>query len=335
MCAVWLPDKDRGLEATAGRPLSAPRSPFTVCPFPASADSCVPIPKTPSRWLANAFAMAAAMEAAAAHYQNGHHHQQSGPPLPASPTLTNPDMILPDYPDYHDLPDAVLDRADSLMMWNNGHASAAAPDMHHMFIATGLAGPRPYGPAGPVTPTTPIIYGNGTMLSDIGEVTEVESTVGRRSPVRIKSAIRRPVSPSRGGGSEMPLGSSPTIGVAGVAKKKSKQGLNAKRERRSSMESTSTITTEHHPGVFADFDDSVSVGDSVFQGDDEESMASSYVEGVAAVEPTRLAVARVENVDRLSTYSTTSLSRRAEEILANAKKRLTVGAISSRACMVC
>ena len=267
------------------------------------------------------------MEAANAHYQNGH-HQQPGPPLPASPTLTNPDMILPDYPDYDrsDLPDADLDRAEhSLMMWNNGHTSSSGSDMHHMFVATGLAGPRAYGPAGPVTPTTPIIYGNGTMLSDIGEVTEVESTVGKPSPVRIKSALRRPASPKRGSGGEGGPGPALTAESAGMIRKRAKQNLRAKRERRSSMESTSTITTEDPAApITADFDDSVSVGDSVFQGDDEESMASSYVEGTAAVEPMRLGVAKVENIDRLSTYSTTSLSRRAEEILANAKKRLTV-----------
>lgn len=267
------------------------------------------------------------MEAANAHYHNGH-HQQSGPQLPASPTLTNPDMILPDY-DRSSSPNPELDRADhALMMWKNAQTSNSAPDIHQMFVATGLAGPRPYGPAGPagpVTPTTPIIYGNGTMLSDIGEVTEVESTVGRPTPARTKLGIRRPGSPKRGSGSDAALRSSPTIGAAPMSKKKSKQALDAKRERRSSMESTSTITTADHVGAFADFDDSVSVGDSVFQGDDEESMASSYVEGTAAVEPTGLGVARVENIDRLSTYSTTSLSRRAEEILANAKKRLTVG----------
>ncbi|KAK3308319.1 uncharacterized protein B0T15DRAFT_508800 [Chaetomium strumarium] len=57
--------------------------------------------------------------------------------------------------------------------------------------------------------------------------------------------------------------------------KKSKQSLKAKRERRSSIEieSDSTITTEDYAGAFADFGDSVSMGDSVFQGDDEESMA--------------------------------------------------------------
>ncbi|SPQ19384.1 dffc3560-c60f-40ad-a336-590107e20f2c [Thermothielavioides terrestris] len=267
----------------------------------------------------------AAMEAANAHYHNGH-GQQSGPPLPASPTLTNPDMILPDYDDRSDSPDPDMNRAShpSLMMWKNAHdSSTAGPDIHQMFVATGLAGPRPYGPAGPVTPTTPIIYGNGTMLSDIGEVTEVESTVGKPSPTRTKSGIRRPGSPTRIGVNDVARRSSPTMGSSAVSKKKSKQSLTAKRERRGSMDSDSTITTQDHQGLFADFDDSVSVGDSVFQGDDEESMASSYVEGTAAVEPARPGVAKPDNVDRLSTYSTTSLSRRAEEILANAKRRLT------------
>ncbi|KAK3298982.1 uncharacterized protein B0H64DRAFT_386772, partial [Chaetomium fimeti] len=266
----------------------------------------------------------ATMETANAHYHNG--HQQPGPPLPASPTLTNPDMILPDY-DRSDSPDPDLGSAEraSLMMWKNTHNTTSPPDIHQMFIATGLAGPRPYGPSGPVTPTTPIIYGNGTMLSDIGEVTEVESTVGKPSPARTKLGLRRSGSPKHGGGSggEPALQSSPTIHAATAIKKKSKQSLTAKHERRSSMESTSTITNGDHAAAFADFDDSVSVGDSVFQGDDEESMASSYVEGTAAVEPARLGVAKADNLDRLSTYSTTSLSRRAEEILANAKRRLT------------
>ncbi|KAH6854508.1 hypothetical protein B0I37DRAFT_32729 [Chaetomium sp. MPI-CAGE-AT-0009] len=266
----------------------------------------------------------ATMETANAHYHNG--HQQPGPPLPASPTLTNPDMILPDY-DRSDSPDPDLGSAEraSLMMWKNTHNTTSPPDIHQMFVATGLAGPHPYGPSGPVTPTTPIIYGNGTMLSDIGEVTEVESTVGRPSPARTKLGLRRPGSPKHGGGSggEPALQSSPTIHAATAIKKKSKQNLNAKHERRASIESTSTITNGDHAARFADFDDSVSVGDSVFQGDDEESMASSYVEGTAAVEPARLGVAKAENLDRLSTYSTSSLSRRAEEILANAKRRLT------------
>ncbi|KAL2165970.1 hypothetical protein VTG60DRAFT_3552 [Thermothelomyces hinnuleus] len=264
----------------------------------------------------------AAMEAANAHYHSG--HQQQGPPLPASPTLTNPDMILPDY-DRSDSPDPDLGSSQhaSVMMWKNPNNSTSAPDMHQMFVATGITGPRPYGPSGPITPTTPIIYGNGTLLSDIGEVTEVESTVGKPSPGRTKSSSRRSGSTTPEGGNGAASRSTPTITNAAMLKKKSKRSVNPKHERRSSIESTSTITNGDHAAAFADFDDSVSVGDSVFQGDDEQSMASSYTEGTPAVEPARLGVAKGDNTDRLSTYSTTSLSRRAEEILANAKKRLT------------
>jgi hypothetical protein len=236
-------------------------------------------------------------------------------------------MILPDY-GRSDSPDPDLgDRGHSpLEMWKNAHAAAASAEMHRMFVATGLVQriDHPYGPTGPLTPTTPIIYGNGTMLSDIGEVTEVESTVGKPSPSRSKFAARRPISPGHGGGSDGPLRSPPTMGPPSMMKKKSKQSLHATRERRSSIESTSTIKTEDQARLFADFDDSVSVDDSVFQGDDEESLASSYVEGTAVIETARLGVAKADSIDRLSTYSTTSLSRRAEEILANAKKRLTV-----------
>lgn len=274
------------------------------------------------------------MEAGNARYHNSHQQQQSGPPLPASPTLTNPDMILPDF-DYSrsDSPDLDIVGHDHspLMMWKNTHAAAASADMHQLFAtagsssSTGLGGQllnHPYGPTGPLTPTTPIIYGNGTMLSDIGEVTEVESTQGR-SPSRTKTAGRRHGSLTRGKVGDAAIRSSPTMGMAALVQK-AKQKLEATRERRVSIDSTSTIKTEDHPELFADFDDSASVGDSVFQGDDEESMASSYVEGTLALDPMRLGIMKTSSTDRLSTYSTSSLSRRAEEILANAKTRLTV-----------
>lgn len=259
-----------------------------------------------------------------------HGHQPHAPVPPASPTLTNPDMILPDY-DRSDSPDPDLDGTgrnhSPLMMWKNAHAAASASDMHLFSVSTPAEQriDHPYGPTGPITPTTPIIYGNGTMLSDIGEVTEVESTPGKPSPSRNRSIARRLESPTRGSGTDVGLRSSPTMGVAAaMMKKKSGKSLNALKERRSSLESNSTITTQDQAALFADFDDSISVGDSVFQGDDEESMASSYVEGTRVPEPSRLSVTNTDSNDRLSTYSTTSLSRRAEEILANAKKRLTV-----------
>jgi len=271
----------------------------------------------------NDFGMAA-MEAATPRHHHGHQ------PLPASPTLTNPDMILPDY-GRSDSPDPDLGGTgrehSPLMMWKNAHAGTTGVDIHHIFGVTTPGTQQldhPYGPTGPITPTTPIIYGNGTMLSDIGEVTEVESTPGKPSPSRNRTVLRRPESPTRNNSSDAALRSSPTMGVAAMMKKKSSKSLNTKRDRRDSLESNSTVTTQEQAGIFADFDDSVSVGDSVFQGDDEESMASSYVEGTPVHEPHRLGIPPSDSVDRLSTYSTTSLSRRAEEILANAKKRLTV-----------
>ncbi|KAH8885104.1 hypothetical protein GQ53DRAFT_368913 [Thozetella sp. PMI_491] len=263
----------------------------------------------------------AAMEAA-----NPHHGQQPYPPLPASPTLTNPDMILPDYDyDRADSPSHDLDLRNHspLMMWKNAQGAAGA-DLHQMFAVTTPGQQRvdhPYGPTAPITPTTPIIYGNGTMLSDIGEVTEVESTPGKPSPSRYRGMMHRDVSPTRIVGNEDALRSSPTMGIEAIMKKKSKQSM--KRERRLSTDSTSTITTQDQANLFADFDDAVSVVDSVFQADDEESVASSYVEDHSAREPARLGIPSSDNADRMSTYSTTSLSRRAEEILANAKKRLT------------
>ncbi|KAK0730709.1 hypothetical protein B0H67DRAFT_47946 [Lasiosphaeris hirsuta] len=270
-----------------------------------------------------------AMETANPRLHHGYQQPQPHPPLPASPTLTNPDMILPDY-ERSDSPDPDLDGSarghSPLMMWKNAHAAATGSDMHSMFAVTTPGDQRvdhAYGPTGPITPTTPIIYGNGTMLSDIGEVTEVESTPGKPSPLRARAIPRRLESPTRSSGSDAALRSSPTMGLAAMMTKKSNKSLNSQRERRASLESTSTITTQDQAALFADFDDTASVGDSVFQGDDEESMASSYVEGTPVLEPSRLGIPNADSNDRLSTYSTTSLSRRAEEILANAKKRLT------------
>lgn len=175
---------------------------------------------------------------------------------------------------------------------------------------------------GPQTPLTPIIYGNGTLLSDIGEVTEVESTVGRRTPKP------RPV----------PL--KLTSYDAGPS-----SGYNARtgnHQRRVSIESTSTITSGPRTAIFADIDDSLSVDDSVFQGDDEESVAEDPYRNEYEM-PAHLAQAlsRKESIISSTTitsdeydeeaqedpgdkYSSGALSRRAELILANAKKRLDV-----------
>lgn len=326
------------------------------------------------------------------------------PPLPASPTLTNPDMILPDYADYAD-----YDRASSperpespLTHWKNVHAA----DLQQFSLATSQAMLGQGFVTGPMTPTTPIIYGNGTMLSDIGEVTEVETTPVKKPAPRqtmtttattptqrasttsasttapsanahaasaasaALAAVVGSGGPSAAAGSGISSGpesaaaaikkggrslahssddaalrSSPTMGTAGAVyepiKKRAaaarKAAAAAAHERRSSIDSNSTITTQDQQVLFADFDDTISVDDSVFQGDDEESVADSYVD---ASEPAGRPVADQHDgtlgqsssltpkggsgdEDR-TRYSTVSLSRRAEKILANAKRRLTV-----------
>lgn len=260
--------------------------------------------------------------------------------VPASPTLSNPDMILPDDPYYGhgNSPDSEIDARirSKFMMWKSAQAAVTATsDLHKMFAVNsaqmGYDQQNGYGSSAPLTPTTPIIYGNGTILSDIGEVTEVESTAGHPSPPR----YRGPATHRRNASIDAVLrATSPVTGQSGLAKKL-KPSLTTQKERRMSTESTSTITTitmEDRPAFLADIniDDAASVDDSVFQGDDEESMASSYVEGTVPRDRNRLGVAESENGDRLSTHSTTALSRRAEAILANAKKRLTV-----RHCMQC
>ncbi|KAK1982013.1 hypothetical protein LZ30DRAFT_591546 [Colletotrichum cereale] len=241
----------------------------------------------------------------AAHAHAGHAHSSSTcsyPPRPASPTLTNPDMILPDY----DRSPSPKRSHSPLTMWKNAHA--VDMNMQFQFPPTAFI-------AGPVTPTTPIIYGNGTMLSDIGEVTEAESTPGRAS---------RPTSiiwsrPNNGGANE-PRYPSPTK----VLESLKQRAARATRERRFSIDSTSTITTtQDQNALFAGFDDVMSVDDSNFQGDDEESVAESYVEHPPVRQTQEMLQPVRSPLDEPNRYSTSLISRRAEEILANAKRRLT------------
>ena len=231
----------------------------------------------------------------------------SYPPLPGSPTLTNPDMILPDYDDdddnHSDSPGA---RSRSpLTMWQNTQATATSFHLpqQESFVA---------GPTGITSPTTPIIYGNGTMLSDIGEVTEVESSVG----VGVR---RAPSLYSDQSDDEGMIQAATAIGGKGVAKKLQVMT----RERRGSAESTSTITTQQEArGAFAEFDDSMSMDDSNFQGDDEESVADSFADdGAYGETPANRHNIQTAGSDK---FSTNSISKRAEQILANAKRRLTV-----------
>lgn len=260
------------------------------------------------------------------------------PSLPASPTLTNPDMILPDYPDYDRSPSPVLldsNHPESpLTMWKNAQAGVASVNMNTIMYTQPDQHFRDFSS---VPTTTPIIYGNGTMLSDIGEVTEAESMPARPSPPHSRQSAFR-VSPygTKATDSEVDaaLRSSPTMGksssLSGIKKKAREQA--AQRERRDSAGSDSTITDHHdQPNLFADINDAASVGgDSVFQGDDEESLASSYIDDSDVHGPSDLGDPLSSDLHPVlrQKYSTTQLSRRAEQILANAKRRLTVSAQS-------
>lgn len=211
-------------------------------------------------------------------------------------------MILP-YGEYDSTPSPPYGPSDPKESWKSSR-----PDDMHFSI-----GP-PHAPLGPITPTTPIIYGNGTMLSDIGEVTEAESTPAKRLP---GPAERRAMKLERG----LPLRSSPALGHSTLLKR-TKTGSH---QRSVSIESASTVTTDGQTAeLFQDFDDGVSVDDSNFQGDDEGSVADSYSEEVIAAETARLSKRENGIGGSDDTSSSAALSRRAEQILLNAKLRLNV-----------
>lgn len=232
------------------------------------------------------------------------------PSLPASPTLTNPDMILP-YGEYDSTPSPPQ---HGYRPEDDEWRSSRPLDMQFSI------GP-PHAPLGTITPTTPIIYGNGTMLSDIGEVTEAESTPGRKLP---GPAERRMLKQQA---QNATVRSSPTLGYHAITTKRSKVGTH---ERKISAESASTVRSEGQAAeLFKDFDDGVSVDDSVFQGDDEESVADSYTEEVIAAETQRLSRRESSIGQEDDKNSSAALSRRAEQILLNAKKRLNVSLLLS------
>lgn len=213
-------------------------------------------------------------------------------PAPPSPTLTNPDMILPEFDE-----SALLTPGRShspLAIWDGTNPADMQFDLSGDAFTSAVA------------PATPFIYGNGTMLSDIGEVTEAESVCG--APGNRTSMLS-----SKRSTLTMPYD---------MTKRRENR---AARPRRMSTDSNSTVTTiepNQHNGHFADFDDSVSVGDSNFQGDDEESVAESYAGEESARQAKMAAQMQMHAPNDMSDSSI--LSRRAEEILANAKRRLTV-----------
>ncbi|KAA8566932.1 hypothetical protein EYC84_010028 [Monilinia fructicola] len=232
------------------------------------------------------------------------------PPRPGSqsPTLTEPDMILP--------------------LHNEMTYESASSSQHTSFQFSSLSGDawqRSTGSASeysngalPRTPTTPIIYGNGTMLSDIGEVTEVESTPGKKLPGPAERRFLK----------QQQLQNGHRISSTSLGHELRRSGTKTgTHERKISVESSSTITSEPQSAMFEDIDDAISVDDSNFQGDDEESVAESYTDPyrneLVEMETRRLS-RRQGGIgeDEDDQNSSAALSRRAEQILLNAKRRL-------------
>ncbi|PSR79427.1 hypothetical protein BD289DRAFT_94725 [Coniella lustricola] len=247
-------------------------------------------------------------------------HASHGNP-PASPTLTNPDMILPDY-EYSPASGNAKDHMSSdYYVQRSAQAIQALNNMDPRLMSQF----QQYQVYTNDAPATPIIYGNGTMLSDIGEVTEVESTAARYTPPRhhYASVMASSLLKAEDSDVDAALHSSPTMGKIvdgpGNIKQRAKA---AKKTRRDSMDSNSTITDQEQTPVLVEFDDTISVGDSVFQGDDEESLASSYANDAPPADGPSLASPALIHENKQK-YTTAQLSRRAEQILANAKKRLT------------
>jgi hypothetical protein len=227
------------------------------------------------------------------------------PPGSQSPTLTDPGMILP------------------LSETNYVHESPPQlPSFRPLSLGESWDQPgTAYSTGIPQNiPTTPIIYGNGTMLSDIGEVTEAESTPGKKLPGPAERRFLK----------QQQLQNGHRLNGA-TSQESVKRPRMGSHERKISVESSSTVTSEPQTAeMFGDIDDSVSVDDSNFQGDDEESVAESYTdsyrENIVAMESRRLSRNESHNEDDLN--SSAALSRRAEQILLNAKRRLNVSSFS-------
>lgn len=221
---------------------------------------------------------------------------------PASPTLSNPALILPEEYTWT-IPTDLDHVAFSFDTASSSSASATAT---------------------PVTPVTPIIYGNGTCLSDIGEVTEAESLPARKLP---NPAERRAWKQQQQQHQNQQHHQNHQHHHHHHQQHKPPSHAVVKsssHERKVSEESTSTVTSRGHIALLQDVDDLVSVDGSACMGDDEHSLADSYTEGLIASETRRLAERERDDDDR---NASAALSRRAEHILQTAKRRLDVSGI--------
>ncbi|KAH0565583.1 hypothetical protein GP486_001033 [Trichoglossum hirsutum] len=230
------------------------------------------------------------------------------PALP-SPTLTNPDMILPYNQDYARMstpsPPPELTRRPSPPL------AARALNSHPPFaqLARPPSGRRTASPM--VTPPLES-YTAGGMLPDIEEVETTPKARGSK-----QSVWRRPDSQSP------PLTSSPTLEFAPSRQNGDLVSTFSVTERRPSN-SMSDGSSSHG---FENFDDAFSVDeDGIFPDEDEEFSGSAGEDhgyhthngtekGAAGTGATR-------QDERDGKVSHVALSRRAERILASAKRRL-------------
>ncbi|POS85530.1 hypothetical protein EPUL_005026 [Erysiphe pulchra] len=212
--------------------------------------------------------------------------------LQLAPTLTNPDMILP-----HKEPESQV----SMGLWSDS-SNAEQLASNDFKISSDL---------GLIISRTPFVYGAGTILSDIGEVTEAENTPSRRKSVSIDKKVTKPLYsiPARR--------SSLTNGSESQRKRVDLEN----HRRQNSNESAASVSSNNLSNfIFNDFKDDISVDDSVFQGDDEESVLNSDSDETIAPDK-RDSWKEWDKYD-FDECSSAALSRKAEQILQNAKKRL-------------
>jgi hypothetical protein len=281
------------------------------------------------------------------------HQRNTSLSVPASPTLSNPDLILPRYNfgggDDSDF--ALRDWKPTLMpaqlqlQLQLQEFQLDADSTTPTSTTTVTGPPDPFAgfssgraPSSSSPPPNGILYGQGTMLSDIGEVTEVESCAGagdrhRRPDGAVLDSPNGAQTPGRSSlEDDASAHASSTRAIPTMAAMRNRaRAAVLRRQRSGSVESTSTAATltDENRMHFDLVEDMLSNADSSnFQGDDEGSAADSYIE---ALRSSLRSPNREQDADR---YSTATLSARAEAILANAKKRLTVRSETWRVCGV-
>lgn len=213
-------------------------------------------------------------------------------PLTVSPTLTNPDMILP----YSDEETSV-----STSSWKSNRNGFGYDTNDNNFSPA----------ASLITPRTPIFYGTGTILSDIGEVTEAEGTpIGQKNETVEKRITRHPQYHS-------PIRSSPK-NTHEAFRERAKTESHRRHMSNQSMSTVATDETCAH--IFKHIEEDSTFDDISFQGDDEESALDTDSDDTTSSEVHRPWKECIKF--DMNDQSSSALSRRAERILLNAKRRL-------------